>query len=397
MKLNKIVRLMLLFSMMCGMVSCQKEIPEEIGSENGESFQNGVKLLLEFSGTDRTEKQFRGADGLLYEEGKIKSLLYAVFKKGEKKHFNYVDFNEPMYTDQSYTILNLRSEWFDTTTEIFALANVDDDLKMKLENETNVQNWRDHTYAVKLNEEAGNNDSRVVDKPVMAGYLNLKGGVSDKISVKMERIYCRIWFSFTWQNHPLADNVTIDEIKISKLHCHSKLFNYNKYIWEDTVGIKNEIKEEYVIKNNDPKQLPFMGRLTTPPFCFNQELNLNFIEKLKHDYNILCRFPWKEGVTDRNRPPVRYYVYSLQRGGTSLEQDPLIEIKYHYEYPQFGTIYKKASAHLYDSEGKKHHGLLRNYTYKLNCVVNTVANSMNLQVSSVPWYENEINDIPPFE
>lgn len=403
MKLNKIVRLVLFACMMGGAVSCQKETLNEIGQETETSPLKPVSLSFDFSKAPVEPDSRAGSetDDILREEGEVKSLLYAVFKGGERKHFAYVSFKSSMQTGQSYSILNLSSDWFDTTTEVFALANIDqtDPLKVKLEKETSVKEWRDHTYKAELNADADKNDSRVVNKAVMAGYLNLKEGVTDKISVKMERVYCRIWFSFVWQNHPLADNVTIDEIRISKLHKHSKLFNYHQYVWEDTVEIKNEITETYVIRNRDEKQLPFMGRLTETPY-FNKELNLNYIEKLKNDYNILCRFPWKEGKVEQSQRPVRYYVYSLQRGGTSLEQDPIIEVKYHYDYPGYGTLYKKASAHLFDkisSDGKKHHGLLRNYTYRLNCIVNTVTNAMNLQVVSVPWYETEISDIPSFE
>ncbi len=408
MKLNKIVRLVLFACIMGGAVSCQKETLKEIGQEADTSPSNTIKLSFDFSKSPIEFDSRAGSetDEILSEESEVKSLLYAVFKGGVKQHFAYIPFNTPMQTGQSYSILNLSSSWFDTTTEVFALANIEENeaLKKELENETSVENWRNHTYEAKLNADADKNDSRVVNKPVMAGYLNLKDGVTDKISVKMERVYCRIWFSFIWQNHPLADNVTIDEIKISGLHQRSKLFNYHRYIWEDTVHLKDEIQEVYVIKNQDKNQLPFMGRLTEAPY-FNQDLNLNYIEKLKNDYNILCRFPWKDGkVVTQNQRPVRYYVYSLQRGGTGLEQDPLIELKYHYVYTsqEYGsmTLHKKATARLYDKiseDGKKHHGLLRNYTYRLNCIVNTVTNTMELQVISVPWYRIEINDIPSFE
>lgn len=401
MKLNKIICLMLTSCLFLGIISCQKEELKDTGHEENTKPVNSIRLSFDFSKAP-VEMDSRAATNpneMLQEEGEVKSLLYAIFKGTERKHFAYVEFKTPMQTGQSYSILNLSSEWFDTTTEVFALANIDenDPLKVELENETSVKNWRDHTYVAKLNADADQNDSRVVNKAVMAGYLNLKDGVTDKINVKMQRIYCRIWFSFIWHNHPLADNVTIDEIKISKLPQNSKLFNYHQYVWEDTVS--DEMAEEYIIKNMDEKQLPFIGKFETPYF-HGTDLNLDFIEKLGNEYHTLCRFPWKGGKVDKSQRPARYYVYSLQRGGTRLEQDPLIEIKYHYNYPGFGDLHKKASAYLYDKTsdtGKKHHGLHRNYTYQLNCIINTITNSMEMQVVAVPWYKIDINDIPPFE
>lgn len=402
MNLYKIARLIFSAAIICGACACQKESLKDTDDNVNNKPVGQVELSFDFlKGSVEMDSR---ATNQPEEEGKVNSLLYAVFKDGVRKHFNYVSFNnKPKQTGESYSILNLSSDWFNTTTEVFALANVDEKLQT-LKDSMNIKSWRELTYTAGLNDVAGKNDSRVVDNPVMAGYLNLKDGVTDKISVKLERVYSRIWFKFTWQNHPLAQKVTIDEIKISGLNKCSRLFNCYQYLWQDTAGIKKEIKEEYKISNNDERQLPFIGKLETPYMNENGGLNLDFIEKLESEYNILCRFPWKNNQVDKIQSPVKYYVYSLQRAGTSLEQDPLIVLKYHYDYQSSETVemtlYKKATARLYDKiseDGKKHHGLLRNYNYRLNCIVNTITNAMELQVVSVPWYPIEINDIPSFE
>lgn len=402
MKFYKIVGMMMLTAAACGATACQKENLKNMNGGENEMHTEKVELTFNFSKepADMERRAPDDKDRIIYEEGVVSSLLYAVFKGNERKHYKEVDFgNSPVNAGSSYRITDLKSEWFDNTTQVFALANAEDSLKTILKNETDINKWKDRTYSTKLNETAGANNSRVIDKPVMAGYLNLKDGVTDKISVQMQRIYCRIWFSFVWLNHKDAECVTIDEIKISGLHQHSKLFNYHQYVWQDVVN--KEVTENLTIKNNDEKQFPFIGSLTEAPYYFGGQGNptLEFIER-QEQHNVLCRFTWENGKPDKTNPPARYYAYSLQKGGQSLDDDPLIEVKYHYEYPDYGTLYKKATARLYDkssSDGKKHHGLLRNYTYRLNCIVNTTTNTMQLQVTAVPWYVVEINDIPSFE
>lgn len=398
MNLYKIARLIFSAAIICGACACQKESLKDTDDNVNNKPVGQVELSFDFL-KGSVEMDSRATNQPEEEEGKVNSLLYAVFMGNEKQKIDYLDFkNNPKRTGQSYSILKLSSDWFNTTTEVFALANVDEALKTELLKQNDVKQWRELTYTAGLNDVAGKNDSRVVDNPVMAGYLNLKDGVTDKISVKMERVHCRISLFFVWQNHPLAECVTIDEIKISRLHKRSRYFNIFNYVWEDKLD--KEEPEEITIKNLDDTQKPFIGRLTKAPYHYGDTPKLDFIEKQEKDFNILCRYTWKGDQMITNQPPVKYYVYSQQKGGTSLNDDPIIEIKYHYQYKDFGTLYKKATAHMYDKTadtGKKHHGLLRNYNYQLNCVVNTITNQMDIQVVSVPWYEIKINDIPSFQ
>ncbi len=403
MKFYRITEMMLWAAMLCGTISCHKESLKNIDSEMSEQRPETVELSFNFSmaPVELERRTVAEKSAVREEEGDVSSLMYAIFKNDRMVWYQEIDLSDKaIHTGKSYSVLNLKSEFFDNTTQIFALANMNDtQLKNQLMNEKDISKWKDCTYNVKLNEIAGKSDSRVVDNPVMAGYLSLNDGVTDKISIKMERIYCRIWFSFVWQNHKNSDCVIIDEIKISGLNQQSRLFNNRRYVWEDNVV---EIKEDMVIKNEDTNQYPFIGSLTQYPYYSGSNTNpkLELVEQQNEDHNVLCRFTWKGGNMVKTSPPVRYYVYSLQKGGINIEHDPLIEVKYHYTHKDYGVLYKKATARLYDKSsnfGKKHHGLLRNYTYRLNCIVNTTTNTMELQVLSVPWYEIVINDIPSFE
>lgn len=227
MKFYRIVKLVLSAVVICGACACQKENLKDTDDNDNNKPLEQVDLSFDFlKGSVEMDSR---AVTQPEEEGKVNSLLYAVFKNGVRQHFNYVEFKEnPKQTGESYSVLSLSSDWFDTTTEVFALTNVDAELKATLEKEEKIKSWKELTYTASLNDDAKKNDSRVVDNTVMAGYLNLKEGGTDKISVKMERVHCRISLFFVWQNHPLAECVTIDEIKISRLHKRSRYFNiYN--------------------------------------------------------------------------------------------------------------------------------------------------------------------------
>lgn len=60
--------------------------------------------------------------------------------------------------------------------------------------------WKNYAFRSDLNEEASRNDSRLIEKPLMAGYYALEGTFGTVITVPVEHVYTRIWFDFLLQD-----------------------------------------------------------------------------------------------------------------------------------------------------------------------------------------------------
>lgn len=261
--------------------------------------------------------------------------------------------------------------------------------------------WREYSYEEDLNQAAATNSSRLIDSPLMSGYLALADNVGSVITVPVEHVYSRIWFQFNFTgdiNALKSDARYIDltGIEVSGLTNKTLLFNVD--------GVNPE--SEYVsasITSENKVQYPFFGNLAASD---QQHYGTDGI-KLRYypeqpDYNTICRYPLKSNSTVFDTSNARrYYIYSFQRSGNKLADNPKITLNYSFtEEGSTKITSKTATAYLYDethSGGKRHHGLLRNYTYGVNCMVNANTSGLELQVTAHDWYTHKVTDIPTFE
>lgn len=263
--------------------------------------------------------------------------------------------------------------------------------------------WLEYSYKEDLNQAAAINSSRLIDSPLMSGYLALEDNVGSVITVPVEHVYSRIWFQFNFTGDISALNsgakyIDLTGIKVEGLTNETLLFNVD--------GVNSESEDASAeITSDNTTQSPFFGNLTASG---QQHYGYNGIEILRYyleqsDYNIICRYPLKSNSAtefDTNNAR-RYYIYSFQRSGNKLEDNPLITLDYGFiEREETEITHKTATARLYDethSGGKRHHGLLRNYTYGVNCMVNANTLGLELQVTAHDWYTHKVTDIPTFE
>lgn len=515
--------------------------------------ENTVTLSFQLAGNASadTRAEYSNED-MMKEEGNVKSLIYAIFQKKICKNKETIDLSTDSYHTENtgsnhiYTVGNLRMDWFDENTEIFAVVNAPDEVKDKLFTETptkpntltieneiikklvvdeiewktrkymydifigrqlkdykypkdgklhykpanttnctesfqyNLSNetifsdyddliakrqkttnaeilamydaiiedlscryelydtttrdsqkstytkdeetnhtiangliqepeflryflWREYSYTEDLNLIASNNASRLIDSPLMSGYLALTDNVGSVITVPVEHVYSRIWFQFNFTGDISALNsgakyIDLTGIKVKGLTNETLLFNVD--------GVNSESKDASTeITSDNTTQSPFFGNLTASG---QQHYGYNGIEILRYypeqsDYNTICRYPLKSNSpTEFDMSNARrYYIYSFQRSGNKLEDNPLITLTYCFtEDGSTKITYKTATARLYDethSGGKRHHGLLRNYTYGVNCMVNANTSGLELQVTAHDWYTHKVTDIPTFE
>lgn len=262
--------------------------------------------------------------------------------------------------------------------------------------------WLEYSYKKNLNETAATSSSRLIDSPLMSGYLALADNAGSVITVPVEHVYSRIWFQFNFTgdiNALKSDARYIDltGIEVSGLTDKTLLFNV------DGVNPESEYVSASITSENEG-QSPFFGNLAASD---QQHYGTDGI-KLRYypeqpDYNTICRYPLKsKSTTEFDMSNARrYYIYSFQRSGNKLADNPKITLNYSFtEEGSTKITNKTATAYLYDethSGGKRHHGLLRNYTYGVNCMVNANTLGLELQVTAHDWYTHTVTDIPTFE
>lgn len=260
--------------------------------------------------------------------------------------------------------------------------------------------WRNYSYTENLNLTASNNPGRLIDSPLMSGYLALADNAGSVITVPVEHVYSRIWFQFNFTgdiNALKSDARYIDltGIEVSGLTDKTLLFNV------DGVNPESEYVSASITSENEG-QSPFFGNLAASD---QQHYGTDGIKILRYypeqpDYNTICRYPLSTTEFDTGNAR-RYYIYSFQRSGTKMTDNPKITLDYSFtEEGSTKITSKTATAYLYDethSGGKRHHGLLRNYTYGVNCMVNANTLGLELQVTAHDWYTHTVTDIPTFE
>lgn len=272
--------------------------------------------------------------------------------------------------------------------------------------------WRDYVHEEDLNQTAAKSENRQLDKPLMSGYLALGNNIGSIITVPVEHAYCRICFqcSFTGviddvfnKEHKYID---FESIQVEKLPNKTKLFNISSVNSENNPSDGTLDRTATIAADVDgasDKQAPFFGDLTKKPSHRGDDWQSYFRYYPEHaTYSTVCRYPLNSGTTefDTNNAK-RYYIYAYQWGGTSTDADPKITLTYGFREPEQSEItHKQLCAYLYDdthSDAKLHHGLLRNYTYIVNCHLNANTSKLELQVTSHDWYTHTVTDIPAFE
>lgn len=268
--------------------------------------------------------------------------------------------------------------------------------------------WHDYIYDEDLNATAAASDSRMLDSPLMAGYLALTGNNGSVITVPVEHVYCRIWFQFDFTGDAgsafATDEVYVDldSIRVEGLAGSSRLFNTNSVMSQNNEGTNNAAASISSMAGSvaNTGQTPFFGKLTANPQHYGTSINILRYYPDQPDYDIVCRYPVADGNFDTDNAR-RYYIYSYQWIGTYLVDNPKIYLNYCFKAANDTDIsHKTAWAYLYDEThegGKLHYGILRNYTYGVNCQINVNTADLTLQVIPKEWYTHEVEDIPAFE
>lgn len=344
------------------------------------------------------------------EEGEVNELIYAIFKDGNRVsdivHLTGEGFKKQdgssYHTGDTYKITNLDTKWFiGGKTEILVVANPNDTERVFfLDDKNGLNAWKAEAFSSKMNEDVKKNPDYALVPPTMAGYLKVDRVASPVITIPVEHIYSRIWFTFGWQGQPQSDEIIIDEVRVEHLMFGTLVFNSSTEVGGNDPG---EFKEWGSVSiKKEGNENPFMACLDPKDgkFHLGQSPQMSLTKDTRNQYNVLSRYPRQDdGQPDLNKTPLRYYVYCYQWDGTSIKDDPIITIDYHF-IKNNKTVYKRASAPMYDPNykpGKRHHGILRNYTYQVYCYINTTTNKLDLQVTARPWIEEIVDDIPAFE
>lgn len=205
--------------------------------------------------------------------------------------------------------------------------------------------------------------------PIMASTLKVTGGAS-RLSMPLERAYCRIRFTFIITGSQTTDRLTINSIKLSNLKSETYVFldeaipaaanheNSWTYTPDDAVFQTGE---------NQYKSQPLTPGNTALTLCATAST------------------------------PEPFYFYSYQSIGDTETIDPIITLEIINE----DGIAKTLTAPLYDpvsSGGKKHHGLHRNHSYEVISTIN--AGSLKLEgvtTRSHDWFDRGEVEFPPFQ
>lgn len=271
--------------------------------------------------------------------------------------------------------------------------------------------WRDYVHTEDLNQTAAISKNRQLDNPLMSGYLALGNNIGSIITVPVEHAYCRICFqcSFTGvidsvfnKEHKYID---FESILVEKLPDKTKLFNISSVNSENNPSdgeLNRTVRIAADADGASNKQAPFFGDLTKNPSYRGDDWQHFRYYPEYATYSTVCRYPLKPNLNEFDMSNAkRYYIYAYQWGGTSTDADPKITLSYGFTEPSKSAItHKQLWAYLYDdthSDAKLHHGLLRNYTYIVNCHLNANTSKLELRVTSHDWYTHTVTDIPAFE
>lgn len=395
----KILCLFFAMWLLFGTVGCSRESYDSWPDGDGKT----VSIELHFSTPYIGGRASAGSDDLFSEEGKVTEFLYGIFKGTEMVAYDSFTSTTPLHTGDIYRIQNISAEWFEKgDATVMVVANPTDMIRKYFKANQTIDKWQGCVFESDLNEEITHEQTRLFETPMMAGYVKQKNILDSAIVVQVEHIYSRIWYSFDWQGIHSTDKIVIDSIRTSKLMNRTKVFNTSDEADGYHLGNSLNMWGTTVIKNGSNEK-PFIGNLTPVVGETYQPEGISGMEILydmRKDCNIVCRYPWKDGGVNPTSSPIRYYVYCYQWNGTTMEDDPMLEVFYHFVSTDGSVIRKRAFARLYDPNylpGKRHHGMMRNYTYHVICKIDATSNKLDLQITAHPWREVLVDDIPTFE
>ncbi|WP_290539963.1 hypothetical protein [Alistipes sp.] len=353
---------------------------------------------------------------LIHEEGEAYEIMYGVFRNRRcvLHRTNLLPQGQYHTGSAPYKLPGVDVDNLDVNSEIFVIVNPTTTMKNTLSSicedpsktdEERYLAWKNHVHDGDLNTESATAPSRSIDRPLMAGYLKLDREAGAVVVVPVEHIYCRIWCYFEWRNLPQATKVVVDEIEFKHLRAKTYLFNTAAGDGFNNLPEEEARQTEWQIVNLDALQQPFFGELyldkDEPPYHLGDLPQMMMTPQSHLTHSVVCRYARSaDGSADMLRSPLRYYIYSYEWASMSLNDDVEIVVTYHFTTEDNEVVRKRSSARLYDETyypGKRHHGLLRNYTYRLRCIVNTMVDQLEVQVTSHPWYKVVVDDIPPFE
>lgn len=265
--------------------------------------------------------------------------------------------------------------------------------------------WCDYRYGEDLNRTADTSAARLLAEPLMAGYVALNEDIGSIITVPVEHVYCRIWFRFSFVGDPSESfspqepYIDLGSITVEGLPMQTKLFNLSGNRVENNIAGANNGTVS-IVPLGKTGTGPFFGNLSASPHHLDATPQLRYYPA-RPAYHTVSRYALSSPGTADTSHAKRYYVYAYQWGGSTLADDPLVTIRYAFTAPAGDKIVTKStSARLYDetrASSKRHHGLLRNYTYGVDCQINGNTQTLGLQVTPWGWYEETVDDIPSFD
>lgn len=207
--------------------------------------------------------------------------------------------------------------------------------------------------------------------PVMAKMLRVEGGASI-ISMPLERLHCRIGFSFVLTGNS-SDRITINKIRINQVKITSYFFkeeNIDKntgayFTWEFKNPTSKFIRDESGAYYDQPLS-PGKSKLT---MCNNDQGALFYFHSLQ-------------------------YICDNKADASTVEMDVTSD--------SGGQTYTRTlTAPLYNTSGtgtKKHYGLLRNHSYEVISTINSTTLELeDVTVETSDWIDRGNTDIPEFK
>lgn len=210
------------------------------------------------------------------------------------------------------------------------------------------------------------------DHPIMAKKIKVEGGAST-ISMPLERLHCRIGFSFVLTGNS-SDKITIDTIRIKKVNIKGYLF-----------------KEE----NLTP---PYGDRFTWG----YKPSSVKFMRDASGAFHSQPLSPGQSKLTMcNNENGALFYLYSFQYICDNEAEASTIEIWVTSESGGDQPHTRTLTAPLYNTSGtgtKKHYGLLRNHSYEVISTINSTTLELeNVTVETSDWIDRGNTDIPEFQ
>lgn len=295
----------------------------------------------------------------------IKSSLFKLNLRGESVEYvnlyaiANIEQLEPAYTNSFKSFKDYNTDIANAVTSYRPNTPISQNLENKLKN-----------LVVKANDL-----STALEYPVMAQMMKVEGGVS-YLHMPLERIYCRIGFSFLFTGNS-EEYIRINKITIDKTNGQGFLFleenetdglSLGSLVWSANINGPGAFKEAKGTVYTNGEQ-PTGGALVT--------------------------------LYAESSSVAPLYFRTCQYLCDSEAEVPSITLDITVSDNSGGTKKRTLTAPLYSSEGtgnKKHYGFLRNHSYQVISTINTSTLKLeNVAVEMRDWKDRPPVDIPEFE